>query len=72
MSKIRPDILTRFSTDREEPLKEQISIRVSASLKKKVKNTKNWQEKLRKAMVQIAEEAEAEEAEAEKKKLQSA
>ncbi len=51
-------IATRFTTDRKEALTEQLNLRVSPSMKSKIKNTKNWQERVREAIAQILEEEE--------------
>ncbi len=61
MTKIRADILTRFTTEREEPLREQLTLRVSASMKKKIKGRENWQEFVRETLDKALAELEKEE-----------
>ena len=44
-----------FKTDRAEPLKERVQIRVPASLKKKLQAKDNWQEFARQALQKALE-----------------
>jgi len=39
-----------FKTDRPEPLKEKLQIRITASMKQKLSETENWQEFVREAI----------------------
>ena len=45
-----------FKTDRPEPLIEKLQLRVSASMKEKVKSRENWQEFVRDAIEKALEE----------------
>jgi hypothetical protein len=47
-----PDFGTKyaFTTDREEALTESLSLRISATMKSKLKSRKNWQELVREAI----------------------
>lgn len=45
-----------FKTDRPEPLIEKLQVRVSASMKEKVKSRENWQEFVRDAIEKALEE----------------
>ena len=49
-----PDFGTKyaFQTEREEPLTENVSLRVSASMKSQLKKQKNWQELVRQAIAE--------------------
>jgi hypothetical protein len=49
----------QFSTDRQEPLTTQISIRVTASMAKKLKAQKNWQNLVREAISEKLQEIES-------------
>jgi hypothetical protein len=44
-----------FKTDRDEPLKERVQIRVPASMKKKLLEKDNWQEFVRQLINQALE-----------------
>ena len=46
-----------FKTDREEPLKERVQIRVPASMKKKLQEQENWQEFVRQAIAEKLQSA---------------
>ena len=48
-----------FETDRPEPLRESLNVRVSASMKKRLKEEENWQEFVRNAIAKALEEKEA-------------
>ncbi len=45
-----------FTTDRPEPLRESVHVRVSASMKKQLKEKENWQEFVREAIAKALEE----------------
>ena len=46
-----PDIRQHgFKTDREEPLRERLQLRVAASMKQKLQQHNNWQELVRQAI----------------------
>jgi hypothetical protein len=46
-----PDIVKfRFTTEREEPLREKLQIRVPASMKQQIQQQDNWQEFVRQAI----------------------
>ncbi|MDJ0636764.1 MAG: hypothetical protein QNJ34_26530 [Xenococcaceae cyanobacterium MO_188.B29] len=45
-----------FTTDRPEPLREKLQLRVSASMKEKIKSRENWQEFVRDAIAKALEE----------------
>jgi len=46
-----PDIEKfRFKTDRDEPLRERLQIRVPASMKQELQQQDNWQEFVRQAI----------------------
>ncbi len=47
-----------FKTNRDEPLKGKLSMRVTESMLKKLKEKENWQERVREAIAQIIEEEE--------------
>jgi hypothetical protein len=49
-----PDFGTKyaFTTQREEPLTENVSLRVSASMKSQLQQQKNWQELVRTAIAE--------------------
>jgi hypothetical protein len=49
-----PDFGTKyaFTTQREEPLTENVSLRISASMKSQLKKQKNWQELVRTAIAE--------------------
>lgn len=48
-----PDLKKYFyTTDREEPLRSRLQIRVPDSLKEQVQNKENWQEFVRQAIVE--------------------
>ena len=53
-----PDFGTKyaFKTEREEPLTESVSLRVSASMKSQLKKQKNWQEIVREAIAKALDE----------------
>ena len=69
MANPNPNEATRFETDREESLTKQMNIRVAPSVYEKIKQKKNWRERVRAAIAEIAEETEPE---TEKKELKSA
>lgn len=50
-----PDFGTKyaFTTTRKEPLTENVSIRVSASMKSQLKKQENWQELVRQAIANV-------------------
>ena len=54
-----PDFGTKyaFQTEREEPLTENVSLRISASMKSQLKQQKNWQELVRKAIADSLQSA---------------
>lgn len=54
-----PDFGTKyaFQTEREEPLTENVSLRISASMKSQLKQQKNWQELVRQAIAEKLETA---------------
>ena len=41
-----------FQTERDEPLTENVSLRISASMKSQLKQKKNWQEIVRQAIAE--------------------
>ena len=41
-----------FTTDRDEPLRERLQIRVPASMKKELETKDNWQEFVRQAIAE--------------------
>ncbi|MDJ0726623.1 MAG: hypothetical protein QNJ38_16065 [Prochloraceae cyanobacterium] len=45
-----------FKTDRVEPLTTQLALKVSASMKKQLKEKENWQEFVRNAIAKALEE----------------
>ncbi|MGF1489375.1 MAG: hypothetical protein ACFBSE_19980 [Prochloraceae cyanobacterium] len=45
-----------FQTDRAEPLREHLQLKVSASMKKQLKEKENWQEFVRNAIAKALEE----------------
>ena len=47
-----------FKTDRAEPLRERVQIRVPASMKEKLQEQENWQEFARNAIARALEEQE--------------
>jgi hypothetical protein len=49
-----PDFGTKyaFTTQREEPLTENVSLRISATMKSQLKKQKNWQELVREAIAE--------------------
>ena len=47
-----------FKTDREEPLRERVQIRVPASMKEKLQEQENWQEFARQAIAKALQEQE--------------
>ena len=52
-----PDITKYgFKTDRSEPLRENLQLRISASMKEKLKSRENWQEFVREAITKALEE----------------
>ncbi|MDJ0713898.1 MAG: hypothetical protein QNJ54_06730 [Prochloraceae cyanobacterium] len=54
-----PDIKNYgFKTDRDEPLRASLHIRLTPSIKSKLKTKENWQERVRDAIAQIALEEE--------------
>lgn len=54
-----PDIVKYgFTTDREEPLRERVQIRVPASMKEKLQEQENWQEFARQAIAKALQEQE--------------
>ena len=56
-----PDIAKYgFKTERPEPLREQINIRVSTSMKKSLLKQKNWNEFVREAIAKALQEQEEE------------
>ncbi len=50
-----------FTTDRQEPLTSQLALKVSASMKRRLKEKENWQELVREAIAKALEEKEKEE-----------
>ena len=51
-----PDLTKyKFKTDRQEACTAQINVRITPSLKAKLKNVDGWQEEVRKFLEQIAE-----------------
>ena len=51
-----PDIVKYgFTTERTEPCTAQISVRISPSLKAKLKNVDNWQELVRETLEKAVE-----------------
>ena len=52
-----PDLKNHgFTTDRPEPLREKLQLRVSASMKEKIRSRENWQEFVRDAIAKALEE----------------
>lgn len=52
-----PDLKNHgFTTDRPEPLRENLQLRVSASMKEKIRSRENWQEFVRDAIAKALEE----------------
>ena len=47
-----------FKTDRAEPLKERVQIRIPTSMKQKLQEQDNWQEFVRQAIAKALEEKE--------------
>ncbi|MEC4895822.1 MAG: hypothetical protein SAL07_25500 [Oscillatoria sp. PMC 1051.18] len=48
-----PDIKSYgFKTDRSEPLRENLQLRISASMKEQLKSQENWQEFVREAIAE--------------------
>ncbi len=47
-----------FKTDRDEPLKERVQIRIPTSMKQKLQEQDNWQEFVRQAIAKALEEKE--------------
>ncbi len=47
-----------FKTDRAEPLKERVQIRIPTSMKQKLQEQENWQEFVRQAIAKALEEKE--------------
>jgi hypothetical protein len=45
-----------FTTDRPEPLREKLQLRVSASMKEQLESRDNWQELVRDAIAKALEE----------------
>jgi hypothetical protein len=45
-----------FKTDRPEPLREKLQLRVSASMKEQLQSRDNWQELVREAIAKSLEE----------------
>jgi hypothetical protein len=45
-----------FTTDRPEPLREKLQLRVSASMKEQLESRENWQELVRDAIEKALEE----------------
>ncbi len=41
-----------FKTEREEPLRERVQIRIPTSMKKKLQEQENWQEFVRQAIAE--------------------
>ena len=56
-----PDFGTKyaFTTERDEPLSESLSLRVPASMKSQLKCLQNWQELVREAIAEKLEKTEA-------------
>jgi hypothetical protein len=53
-----PDIVKfRYQTDRDEPLRERLQIRVPASMKQKVQQQDDWQEFVRQAIAEKLQSA---------------
>ena len=53
-----PDIAQfRFKTDRDEPLRERLQIRVPASMKQQVQQQDDWQEFVRQAIAEKLQSA---------------
>lgn len=50
MANYNPPKENFFKTERKEPCTAQISVRVTPSLKEKLKNVDNWQELVREAL----------------------
>ena len=46
-----------FKTDRAEPLRERVQIRIPTSMKKKLQEQENWQEFVRQAIAEKLESA---------------
>ena len=46
----------RFTTDRDEPLRERLQIRVPASMKQQLLTHENWQEFVRQAIAKALDE----------------
>ena len=55
----RIDHLTpfRYHTDREEPLREKLQLRIPLSMKKKLQEHENWQELVRQAIAEKLQSA---------------
>ncbi len=47
-----------FKTDREEPLRERVQIRIPTSMKEKLQEQENWQEFVRQAIAKALQEKE--------------
>ncbi|MDJ0535763.1 MAG: hypothetical protein QNJ70_25290 [Xenococcaceae cyanobacterium MO_207.B15] len=46
-----------FKSDRDEPLRERLQIRIPTSMKKKLEEQENWQEFVRQAIAEKLESA---------------
>ena len=52
-----PDLIKyAFKTDRDEPLREKVNLRVSKSMLEKLKEKENWHEFIRQAIARALEE----------------
>jgi hypothetical protein len=56
-----PDFGTKyaFTTERDEPLSENLTLRVPASMKSQLKCLQNWREFVRQAIIEKLEKTEA-------------
>lgn len=60
MANPNPSPKTRYTTNRNEPLTSNLSMKVSASMKTRLKQQENWQELVREAIAKALEEKERE------------
>ncbi|MDJ0724396.1 MAG: hypothetical protein QNJ38_04725 [Prochloraceae cyanobacterium] len=52
MANQNPSPATRFKTDRDEPLKAKLSMRITQSMLDELKKQENWQELVRNAIAE--------------------
>lgn len=61
MANPNPSPKTRYTTNRNEPLTSSLSMKISASMKQRLKEQENWQELVREAIAKALEEKESQE-----------